>query len=167
MGCLGVHFAIDEDAVNALKAQPSDSARLDYLQKEIEATYFREHKDWLAETDKAWDAIHRILTDGRIGWDNGEFPLSHVILGGELLYELDDYIMVLKTPWEVKQIAEALRGVQEDGFRKNYFQIDPEDYYFSVTEEDFEYTWSWFQSMREFYYRAAESGRFVLFTASQ
>ncbi len=57
MGCLGVHFAIDEDAVNALKAQPSDSARLDYLHEEIEATYFGEHKDWLAETDKAWDAI--------------------------------------------------------------------------------------------------------------
>ena len=72
MGCLGVHYALNEDEVVALKAQPSDAARLDYLQEEIEEIYFGERREWLAESDKAWDAIHRTLTDGKIGWDNGD-----------------------------------------------------------------------------------------------
>src|SRR4029077_776609 len=113
-----------------------------------------------------WDAIHRTLTDGKIGWDNGTFPLSHVILGGEVIYELDDYIMSLKTPGEVKTIADALRSISEDEFRRRYFGIDPADYPFSLAEE-YEYTWSWFQRVRDLYYRAAEAGRYVLFTASQ
>ena len=167
MGCLGVHFALSEDDVNALKSQPSDAARLDYLQEEIEERYFGEHRGWLAESDKARGAIHRTLTDGQIGWDNGSFPLNHVIIGGEILYELDDHIMTLKTPWEVREIAKALPQVSEYEFRHNYFQIDPDDYSFPVNQEDYEYTWSWFQGIRDLYYRAAKANRFVLFTASQ
>lgn len=167
MGCLGVHYALTEGEVNLLKSKPSDDARLEYLQETIEEEYFSAHREWLAETDKAWDAIHRTLTDGQFGWDNGAFPFSHVIMGGEELYELDDYIMSLKTPWEVKQIVEGLRTTTEVDFRERYFRIDPEDYGFSVNEEDFEYTWTWFNSMRDLYYRAADANRYVLFTASQ
>ncbi|MHB0961506.1 MAG: YfbM family protein [Pirellulaceae bacterium] len=167
MGCLGVHFALDEDDVDALKSQPSDSARLDYLQEQIEERYFGDCRDWLAESDKAWDAIHRTLTDGTIGWGNGAFPLSHVILGGERIYELDDYIMTLKTPWEVKEIANSLSDVSEDQFREGYFRIDPDDYGFPVNQEDLEYTWSWFQDVHDLYDRAAKANRYVLFTASQ
>jgi hypothetical protein len=167
MGCLGVHFALDENDVNALKSQLSDAARLEYLQEEIEGPFFGEHPEWLAENDKAWDAIHRTLTDGQIGWDNGAFPLSHVILGGELLYELDDYIMTLKTPWEVQEIAKALPQLSEDEFRKKYFRIDPDDYGFRVNQENYEYAWFWFQGVRDLYDRAARANRSVLFTASQ
>lgn len=119
------------------------------------------------ETDKAWDAIHRTLTDGEIDWDNGVYPLNHVILGGELLHTGDDYIMSLKTPAQVRDIAAALKVVTEEQFRKAYSRFDPSSYSFSVSEEDFVYTWSWFQSLCEFYYRAAEAGRYVLFTADQ
>ena len=167
MGCLGVHFALDEDDVNALKSQASDSARLDYLQEEIEERYFGDLRDWLAESDKAWDAIHRTLTDGTIGWDNGTFPLSHVILGGEVIYDPDDYIMTLKTPWEVQEIAKALLQLSEDQFRQRYFRIDPEDYGFPVNQDDCDYTWSWFQGVRDLYDRAAKANRYILFTASQ
>jgi hypothetical protein len=167
VGCLGVHFALDEDEVKALKARPIDADRLDYLQGHIEEDYFGNRRQWLAESDKAWDAIHRTLTDGTLSWDNGEFPLSHVIFGGDPLYGLDDYIMILKTPWEVKAIADALSDVSQEWFREKYFAIDPEDYGFPVSEEDYDYTWHWFQGVRDLYTRAAESGRYVLFTASQ
>lgn len=40
MGCLGVHFALTQDEVDALKSQASDSERLDYLQEELEERYF-------------------------------------------------------------------------------------------------------------------------------
>lgn len=124
-------------------------------------------REWLAESDKAWDAIHRTLTDGELDWANGSFPLNHVILGGDRLYELDDYVMTLKTPQEVQAIAQALAQISEAQFRENYFRIDPDDYGVPVDEEDYSYTWSWFQGIREFYDRAAQANRSVLFTASQ
>lgn len=167
MGCLGVHFALDEDDVHALRSQPTDGARLDVLQVEIEERYFSEEPDWLAESDKAWDAIHRVLTDGRIAWDNGSFPLNHVILGGEVIYQLDDYIMSLKSPGEVREIAKALKSVTEERFWKDYFGIDPDDCDFLINDDGFGYTWSWLQNVRDLYDRAAEAGRHVLFTASQ
>jgi hypothetical protein len=34
-------------------------------------------------------------------------------------------------------------------------------------EEDFEYTWGWFQDMRGFFERVAGGGRAVIFTADQ
>jgi hypothetical protein len=60
-----------------------------------------------------------------------------------------------------------LRGVREEDFRRKYFSIDQEDYGFAIGQEEFDYTWSWFQRVRDLYYRAAQAGRYVLFTASQ
>jgi hypothetical protein len=167
MGCLGVHFALDEETVRRLKGFGEEQARLQYLQEELEDDYFDSHEEWFAETYKSWDAIHRSLTDGELGWDNGSYPLNHVILGGELLYTQDDYIMSLKTPAQVRDVAEALKGITEERFKAAYFRIDPDSYCFPVSEEDFEYTWSWFEKLVVFFGRAAAAGRYVLFTASQ
>jgi len=167
MGCLGVHFALEEATVKKLRSLPTEEARLEYLQEEVEEEYFESRQDWLAQTDKAWDAIHRALTDGQLGWDNGSYPLNHVILGGELLYTSDDYIMSLKTLAQVRDIATALKDIGEEEFRSAYFQIDPESHGFVIDDEGFEYTWSWFQPLREFYSRAAAAGLYVLFTADQ
>jgi hypothetical protein len=167
MGCLGVHFALGDHDLRALRSQASDQARLDYLQNQIEEIYMNSQKQWCAETDKAWDAIHRALTDGRLSRDNGTFPLSHVILGGESLYEADDYIMRLKSAEEVQAIARALRDVREDEFRTRYYCIDPDNYGMPLGDEDFRYTWEYFTTMREFFQHAAKAGRCVLFTASQ
>jgi hypothetical protein len=166
MACLGVHFALDEKEVHALKSQPTDAIRLEYLQ-DMEEAFFDDHPEWVVESDKAWDAIHRALTDGRIEWDNGSFPLSHVILGGERIYEPDDWIMTLKTSWEVQEIARALCEITDAQFRQGYSLIEARDYGFAVNEHDCEYTWSWFQRVRDLYYRAAKANRYVLFTASQ
>jgi hypothetical protein len=113
MACRAVHFAITEEEARNLRSFKEDGERLAYLQEQIEETYFTEQPERKAETDKAWDAIHRCLTDGKLGYDNGSFPLSHVILGGEPIYTDDDYIMVLKTPQEVKQIARSAASINE------------------------------------------------------
>ena len=41
------------------------------------------------------------------------------------------------------------------------------DYGFPLTDEDFEYTWNWFNGTREFWKLAAQENRYVLFTADQ
>jgi hypothetical protein len=167
MACLGVHFALSEIEVDRLRALNSDSERLDFLQGEIEESYFSDQKHLMCESDKAWDAIHRCLTDGKLGYSNGAAPLRFVVLGGEPLYFTDDYIMSLKTPDEVRAVAAAVDDIGEPEFRSRYFSIDPKEYGFPLSEEDFGYTWHWFRQVRDFYKRAAAESRHVLFTADQ
>lgn len=103
MSCLGVLFSLEKKEIDKLKSFESDKERLDYLHQEIEETYFREYPGRVAELDKSWDALHRSLTDGKLEFTNGIFPLSHVVLGGDILYTSGDYIMTLKSPDRVKE----------------------------------------------------------------
>ena len=167
MSCLGVHFALTEKEVAHLRLLDDEQARLKHLQEVIEEHYLNHEKQFAAESDKSWDAMHRTLADGRLTWDGGTYPLKHTVLAGELLYTDSDYIMSLKTPQQVRDIAAALPAITEEDFRRRYFAIDAQSYGCPLTEEDFRYTWDWFQGVRDFYTRAAQADRFVLFTADQ
>lgn len=166
MSCLGVHFALAEDQVRKLRANGDDSKRLEYVQG-IEEELLSGDKLHAAESDKSWDALHRLMADGSLDWDGGQYPLNHVVLAGELLYAGDDYIMSLKTPEQVRDIADALHALDSDEFRSRYYRIDADDYDADLSDDDLEYTWSWFKGVRDLYSRAAKEGRYVLFTADQ
>ena len=167
MGCLGVHIALTPDEVQHLRDLPSEQARLDYVIEDLQDSYFSDHEEYLAESDKAWDAMHRALSDGELSWDGGKYPLNHVVLAGELLYTDSNYIMSLKTPEQVRDIAAALPDISESEFRRRYFAINPDLCGYPIDEEDFAYTWEWFQNVRRLYGKAATEDRFVLFTADQ
>ena len=167
MSCLGVHFALTKDEVTHLRSLTDEQERLEHLQEVIEEHYLGDEREFAAENDKAWDAMHRVLSDGQLSWNGGAYPLNHTVLAGELLYTDSDYIMSLKSPPQVCDIAAALPAITEAEFRRRYFAIDAGSYGTPLTEEDFRYTWDWFQGVRELYIRAAKAGRFVLFTAGQ
>ncbi len=164
---LGVHFALADEDVAALRALADEVARPDFVSENIEERYFTQHKDDIAQSDKAWDALHRSLAGGMLTWDGGVYPLNHAVLAGELLYTQDDYIMSLKAPEQVRDIAAALEALTQDAFRKRYFAIDRNDFDMDLSDEDFVYTWETFKDVRSLYCRAATQGRHVLFTADQ
>lgn len=167
MSCLGVLFSLDEQTVHKLKSFKSDEDRLEFLQEDIEEELMDNDPERFAEFDKSWDALHRSLTDGKFDWTNGTFPLNHIIMGGEKIYNEDDYIMSLKTPDQVIQIAQVVDTITKEQLQSAYYNIDSEDYGFDLTEEDFDYTWTWFQSSLPFWKKAAAEKRYVLFTADQ
>jgi len=167
MSCLGVHFSLSLEEVRQIRAIDDESERVDYLHNVIEEEYYRNQPERKAESDKAWDAMHRALSDGELTWHGGDYPLNLVVLGGDRLYKDSTFIMVLKTPDQVRDVAATLPSVTESEFRRRYFAINPETYGCSPNEEDFGYTWDWFQGVREFWLRAAAEGRYVLFTADQ
>jgi hypothetical protein len=150
-----------------LKSFKSDEDRLDFLQNDIEENIMNNDPERCAELDKSWDALHRSLTDGKLEWVNGTFPLNHVILGGQQIYHEDDYIMSLKTPEQVERIAVDVATISKEDLRKGYNKIDSKDYGLDLTDEDFEYTWDWFQNSLDFWKKAASEKRFVLFTVDQ
>ena len=164
MGCLGVHFALNETDLSRLLAAATDEERKQFVQEEIEQRWDKEH---LYESDKAWDAIHRCLTDGTLRWGNGTYPLNLCILGEKSLYSKDDYIITLVRPAQVPDVALALQQVDQHFIRERYYRIDPADYGLPLSEEDLEYTWAYLEWLKDFFAKAAEEGRAVVFTADQ
>lgn len=165
MSCRGMHFALEEKEVQILRATEDEEARIEHVTEVIEQDLFG--GDWAAETDKAWDAIHRCFANGTLALDGGEYPLNHVILGGEQLVTSGDYYISLKTPDQVRDIAKALGDITRDNLRARYRAIDPTDYGMDLSDEDEEYTCDWFEGLVDFYRRAAETGRWVIFTVDQ
>ena len=84
MSCLGVHFALTEKQLQLLTEASGDEE----LRAVIEGI---EEEEWdesyTQETDKAWDAIHRCLSDGSLNPGAGSYPLNRTILGGSHLYQ--------------------------------------------------------------------------------
>ncbi|TDQ05750.1 YfbM family protein [Labedaea rhizosphaerae] len=160
MGGIGVHFALTAEQATALLEADDPAALMDLVGAIEESADDAEH----LSTDKAWDAIHRCLSDGTLTLDAGEYPLSHTVLGGEPLDAGDDYFVSHLTPEQVKDVAVALGPVAEDWLRERFFALDPEDYDGARDDEDFAYTWSNFTEVRDFFTRAAGNGRAVIFT---
>ncbi|WP_395745667.1 YfbM family protein [Prosthecobacter sp.] len=179
MSCLGVHFAITPEEENELRELIEEAMRLEHLREVIEPRYFEEHPDLMAESGKSWDAMHRTLTDGHLFWigggdeddgeaaGKGEYPLTHVVLYGEVLFTEPHYIISYKSPQQVRDIAAALPAITQEEFRRRFFAIKPENLGYFINEEEFEYTWENFLTVRTFYLRASEAGRAVIFTADQ
>jgi Domain of unknown function (DUF1877) len=61
----GVHFALTDDQAQAVLAAKND----DELMSVIEMIEEEWNDKYLAECDKAWDAIHRCLTDGNLFYE--------------------------------------------------------------------------------------------------
>jgi len=163
MSARGVHFAITPAQEKRLLAAKSDRKIME-LVEEIEDDWER---PFVVETDKAWDAIHRCLTDGSLLYVSGEYPLNHCICGGRQLFRGRDYTVSYVTAPQVKDVASALAKLTKTRMRKRYDQLDPEEYNEAeMGDEDFEYTWENFLDVRRFYKKAVEAGRAVIFTVS-
>jgi Domain of unknown function (DUF1877) len=163
MGCRGMLFAIDHEELRALRQAASD----DEVQAVVAAIEKRWDERFVGQTDKAWDAIHRCLTDGTLAWGNGSFPLNRCILGGEQLHQGEEYIVTLTQAREVPAVAAALQQVTQAEMRQAYDRFDPADYGPEWSQEDFEYTWDWFEEVRDLWSRATAAGRAVIFTVDQ
>ena len=163
MGSLGVHFALEDDVARRLLAAGDSDAVLAVID-EVEEAW---DEAWLVQSDKAWDAMHRSLSNGTLYYDEGEYPLNRTVLGGKHLYDGDDYVVSYVEPKEVKDVAAALAPITQADFRKRYDAIDPDEYEGPHGEEDFGATWEAFVAVRELFKRAADAGRSVVFTVDQ
>lgn len=181
MGCLGVHIALtDEQRTNFLKLK-SDDDRIFYLIEDVEEAW---DETYFLETDKAWDAIHRCLSDfppdtpmfyheegSKLAFalpeDHGTYPLKVCVLGGKKLMDDEhNYFMRLIEPDQVIDAANALGKVDKEWLSEKYW-VHCRGAWPEYGEEDLKYTWAYFEDMRDYFRRMAGNGRAVLFTASQ
>jgi len=167
MACRAVCFALTEADFNRLRAAKGKDEAVLEIAEEIDE---RCDEDWLCQLDKAWDGIHRVLTDGKLEWANGTYPLNHAILGGEQLHEGEDEIITLVTPAQAKDVAAALEIFTESDKEAGYRRINPHDYGVvptQMSDDDREYVFAYLNDLTVFYRKAADAGRAVLFTVDQ
>jgi hypothetical protein len=155
----GVHFALTNSQTQALLAAQNDDELISIIE-EIEDEW---NEEYLAQSDKAWDAIHRCLTDGSLLYESGQYPLSHCICGGQQLHSGEDYTVSFVSATQVKDVEVALSQIIEHWMREQYFNI-PQNEYGMLSDDDFQYTWTWFQEVRQLFKKASINGRAVIFT---
>lgn len=165
MACRGMFFALTPEQEAALMATGDDGEVLEFVAELEMGAWDGEPLD--CETDKAWDAIHRSLSDGTLGCGRRLSALDMAVLGGGHHHEGEDYIVAHLRADEVAQVAAALKNVDQVWMRGRYDRIDAVDYQGVLGDEDFEYTWYWFTQVRDFYVAAAAAGRAVVFTVDQ
>jgi hypothetical protein len=164
MACRGMHFAIEPATMNRLLDAKADAEILEILQQDAEQNGDRA---WLHQTDKSWDALHRCLSDGTLKMNQPFAALPAAVLGGKQLYAGNDFIISLVRPEQVRAVADALAKVTREWLRERYDALNPRDYDGEIGDEDFEYTWDWFQGLPDLFERAAHAGRAVIFTVDQ
>lgn len=116
-------------------------------------------RDLAFQTDKGWAGIHRCLTDGRLAYDNGTDLLRACVLGGEHLYKGDDFVVSLLTPEQVGDVATVLAPIDKASLHTGYKLIDPADYGAPLSDHDFEFLWSCFVGLPEFFKKVASAAR--------
>jgi hypothetical protein len=159
-----MHFAISYDQAMKLLKCKSDDDLTQMVQEEIEDAATEENS---FQSDKAWDAIHRCLSDGSLDVRKGTRPLNLAILGGNILNKAPENFVGLLTPTEVKEVAEALGKVTEEWMKKKYFDQKFPNYQGEKSQEDWEYTWGAFDGMPTFFANAAARKQHVIFTVSE
>lgn len=156
-------FAITNEDLEALEARQGSEELAEYISEVIEERW---DDGYVCELDKAWDALHRSLTDGTLG-DGGEYPLSAVIFGHEPLDAGDEYFVGLTRPADVPVVANALESVSVELLRDGYHRIPASDYGPNYGDEDLEYMLHWFAELPGFWQRARDAKRAVIFTVDE
>ncbi|MFJ8039355.1 DUF1877 family protein [Kitasatospora sp. NPDC096147] len=164
MTARAVLFALDDRDAARLLTCREDHRRLMELVAEVEERWDPDH---LVELDKSWDALHRCFTDGDLVFGNGEFPLSHAILGDGPLTEDDAYLVCFVTAEQVCAVAAALEPLDARWIAERFAALDFPGYQGSGDADDIAYTQAYLADLQDFYRSAARHGRAVVFTVDQ
>ena len=99
MACRGIFYAFaEEDSLQLLNAKSNEELlqRLNDLSEVLD-------EDNTQYVDKAWDGMHRCLSDGSLEADAGAYPLNRCVLGGTNLYDSEDHIVCFVPPADVQK----------------------------------------------------------------
>ena len=164
----GTVYAITPDEAERLLALVGDDAAVAREALDL-YSFDRAKSHFIAPLDKAWDVIHRCLTDGTLrDLGKGATPLSWCLLGGKSLHAGKEFIICYVTPDQVPLVSEALDKIEPAWLVGRYqSNLQSSGYAGPISNEDFEYTWDYFTSVRNLYTKAAAANRGIVFVTDQ
>lgn len=160
MARLGMLYALTDEEVAHLKTLPLEE-RYGHVLETYEETYFNTQK--AHEFDKAWEGLHYVFCEGK--WIEGNTLPYTIIFGGEVLLDTGDEVLLLKAHHHLKEIADYLKARDIKAMIKENVPKIPEDDIDMPLDEDFmAYLYNWYEGLDDFYTRAYEEKRHVLFS---
>lgn len=154
MGMIGNYLTVNAELLQSIK---NEEISLYEIERKL-------------DIDKTWQALHYILNGGQEGNDS---PLGAAVpLTSHYIGNYSDAEVFALEPDQVKQTAEALEGIEEGWLREHYaFRQMMEEGIYPLIEGDdeegfFDYIYSHFKAVREFYQQASASGSYVVFYIS-
>ena len=167
MSMIGNYVMTDEQTIR--KIESGDLLAEDVLLGENEESFLQQSGLCI---DKAWHAIHFTLT-GEIGYSDK--PLGKAVMHTQFLGCEEDMFgespLMYLTPSQVKETNTVLQSVLEEDFKAE-FDVSAmlKEGVYPVTEEDneepeifLEFCMQYFPSLKEFFAKAADKDRCVIF----
>nr|WP_272925160.1 DUF1877 family protein [Streptomyces sp. SID8377] len=105
--------------------------------------------------------------EGEPAFGNGDFPLSHAVLGGVPLHESGGYIVCHVTAEQVPAVADALEPLDGEWLREHYATLTFDACQGTADAEDIACTQAFLPGLKQFHGAAAREGRAVIFTVGQ
>ncbi|GGG04207.1 hypothetical protein GCM10010912_56170 [Paenibacillus albidus] len=121
------------------------------------------------DIDKAWQVLHYVLCGDIVG---GEPPLGYIVPMGCYIGEFSDMPLFAVSPDQLREAVAAIEPLTADDLKRqyNYAELLEEEVYPVMPDEDpeelFDYIFSNFAAIREFYAQAAAKEQTVLFYVS-
>jgi hypothetical protein len=156
------HSAISADALQILLHCEEEEETLAVTEELYGSMGADDGESW-AGGYKEWPVLHRCLSDGTFDPAGGAYPLNRCFLGGRLL-ATEGSIVNLVMPNEVRDLAEALDHLDKGWFQDRFKGLFASEYTSrGDLEGDSERFWQMASELRDFYRRAADTGRAVVF----
>ncbi len=160
----GVLFALDNAEERHLLAIPEARSRAAWVANVIEERW---DEEWLCELGEMWFPVHFCLHGSGAAPVKGSSAEAKAVLGGLPVGVPNLYSMDYKDQELVRHIASALSRIRDDAIwaraglveRKDYNGPRPGNLQVAVVDE--------IHALAEFYKRAAESSRAVIFTVNE
>ena len=160
----GVLFALDSADERRLLAIPEGRARAGWVANVVEERW---DEDWLCALGEIWFPVHFCLHGSGAAPIEGASAEAKAVLGGLPLGVPNLYSIDYKDQDLVRRIASALSHIRDDAIwaraslveRKDYSGPQISNLKVAVVDE--------IHALAEFYKRAAEQSRAVIFTANE
>jgi Domain of unknown function (DUF1877) len=161
----GYHLALDEQQVNRLLSFTDEIDIVDYASHTLEGFWADHDTTHLEGGEKDWNILLLCLTDGTYDPRGGTYPLNGCFFGGRLLVREGSIVNVVM-PGQVRDVAEALAGLDRKELRARYMRLPLDEAPGDDWAKDEEHLYDLYVRMvklRRFYQRAAREGRAVMF----
>ncbi|QDU26370.1 hypothetical protein ETAA8_14480 [Anatilimnocola aggregata] len=158
----GYYLALAREHAKRLFGMKED-AELAAFMDELKTAPEMKKSDRVLDIGSVWDPLHRIMTDGELDPSGGDFPESHIVLGGRQLHHGSDFSSILIRPDMVGFVSEALNGLKQIEVRAKFDAL-PASYTKPRGDKEFAELWLAVQKMRVFFDAAAENLEAVVFT---
>ncbi len=160
----GVLFALDKADERQLLAVPEARARVAWVANVVEERW---DEDWLCALGEMWFPVHFCLHGSASAPIKGSSAEANAVLGGLPLGVTNLYSMDYKDQELVRRIATALSHIRDDAIWARASLVERKDYsgprisnlQVAVVDE--------IHALTEFYKRANEQSRAVIFTVNE